>query len=135
MTLSTTESKYYAMSELCSELLFIKQILVFLNMSFEYPMVVRVDNIRAMFLANNSVLSQQTKHISVRYHFIREYVAIGMVKIIFVRSKLNTADIFTKILGQELFLRHRDDIMDGRNDDKWKSANQDYMKNRNDVKN
>ena len=58
-----------------------------------------------------------------------------MVKIIFVKSKLSTANIFTKNLGQELFLRHRDDIMDGRNDDKWKSANQDYMKNRNDVKN
>ena len=135
VTLSTTESEYYAMSELCSELLFIKQILEFLNMSVEYPMVVRVDNIGAMFLANNSVLSQRTKHISVRHHFIREYVEEGVVKIIFVKSKLNTADIFTKSLGQELFLRHRNDIMDGRNNDKWKSTNQDYMKNRKDVKN
>ena len=104
-------------------------------MSVEYPMVVRVDNIGAMFLANNSVLSQRTKHISVRHHFIREYVEEGVVKIIFVKSKLNTADIFTKSLGQELFLRHRNDIMDGRNNDKWKSTNQDYMKNRKDVKN
>ena len=42
---------------------------------------------------------------------------------------------FTKSLGQELFLRHRNDIMDGRNNDKWKSTNQGYMKNRKDVKN
>ena len=69
-------------------------------------MVVRVDNIGAMFLANNSVLSQQTKHISVRHHFIREYVEEGVVKIIFVKSKSNAADIFTKNLNQELFFRH-----------------------------
>ena len=42
---------------------------------------------------------------------------------------------FTKSLGQELFLRHRNDIMDGSNDDKLRSTNQDYMKNRKDVKN
>ena len=45
-------------------------------MPIEYPMVVRVDNIGAMFLANNSVLSQQTKQISVKHHFIREVVYI-----------------------------------------------------------
>ena len=123
MTLSTTESEYYAMSELYSELLFIKQILEFLNMSIEYPMVVWVDNIGAMLLAYNSVTSQQTKLVSVRYHFIRKYVAEGVVKIIFVKSKLNTADMFTKSLGQELYLRHRNDIMDGRNYDKSKSTN------------
>ena len=114
VTLSTTESEYYAMSELCSELLFIKQILEFLKMSIEYPMIVRVDNIGAMLLANNSVLSQQTKHISVRHHFIREYVEEGVVKIVFVKSKSNAADIFTKNLNQELFFKHRESIMDGR---------------------
>ena len=44
MTLSTTESEYYAMPELCSELLFIKQFLEFLNMSIEYPMVIWLEN-------------------------------------------------------------------------------------------
>ena len=97
------ESEYYAMSELCSELLFIKWIVEFLNISVEYPMAVRVDNIGAMSLANNYFLSQPTKHISVRLYFIREYVEEGVLKIIFVKSKLNTVDIFTKSLGQELF--------------------------------
>ena len=76
-------------------------------------MVVRVDVIGAMFLANNSVLSQRTKHISVRHHFIREYVEERVAKKIFVKSKLNTADIFTKSLSQELFSRHRNNLMDG----------------------
>ena len=73
-----------------------------------------VDNIGAMFLADSSVLSQQTKHISVRHHFIREYVEEGVVKIVFIKSKSNAADIFTKNLNQELFFKHRESIMDGR---------------------
>ena len=78
-----------------------------------------MDNIGAMFLTNNPVLSQQTKHIiSVRQHFIREYVEIGTVKIIFVKSKLNTADIFAKNLSQELFTRHKERIMNKDEDTK-----------------
>ena len=58
-----------------------------------------------------------------------------MVKIIFVKSKLNTSDIFIKSLGQELILRYRDEIIDGRNHNKWKSVNQGNMENRKDIKN
>ena len=69
-------------------------------------MMVRVDNVTAMFLANNPALSQREKYISVRQHFIREHVENGLIKIIFVKSKFNTADIFTENLSQELFIRH-----------------------------
>lgn len=111
VTLSSTESEYYAMSELCTELIYIKHILEFLNVQMMYPMIVRVDNVGAMFLANNPALNQRTKHISVRQHFIREHVENGLIKIIFVKSKFNTADIFTKNLSQELYIRHSTNIM------------------------
>ena len=111
VTLSSTESEYYAMSELCTELIYIKHILEFLNVQMMYPMIVRVDNVGAMFLANNPALNQRTKHISVRQHFIREHVENGLIKIIFVKSKFNTADIFTKNLSQELYIRHSINIM------------------------
>ena len=88
-----------------------KHILEFLNVKVSYPMMVRVDNVGTMFLANNPALSQRTKHISVRQHFIREHVENGLIKIIFVKSKFNTADIFTKNLSQELFIRHSTNLM------------------------
>ena len=47
-----------------------------------------------------------------RHYFVREYVEKGVVKIIFVKSKLNTADIFTNGHNKELFLRQRSNIMD-----------------------
>ena len=117
VTLSSTESEYYALSELCSEIIFVKQILEFLEVEVEYPIIVRVDNVGAMFLANNPVLSQRTKHISVRQHFIREFVEDGIIKVIFVKSKNNDADIFTKNLSKELFEKHKKRIISGEDDD------------------
>ena len=113
VTLSSTEAEYYSLSELCSELIFVKNMLEFMGMNVGYPIVARVDNIGAMFLSNNYALSQRTKHISVRQHFVRQYVEDGIVKVVFVRSKQNDSDIFTKNLNKELFDKHRGKIMMG----------------------
>ncbi len=45
VTLSSTESEYYAMSELCTELLDINQILEFLKIKIKFPTMVKVDNV------------------------------------------------------------------------------------------
>ena len=113
VSLSSTESEYYAMSELCSEIIYIKQLLEFLQIDINYPIIIRVDNVGAMFLANNPVLSQRTKHISVRHHFVREFIEDGILKIVFVKSKMNHADIFTKNLSRDLFEQHKKSIMSG----------------------
>ena len=62
-------------------------------------------------LANNHASNQRMKRISVRQHFIREYNENCLIKIIFVKFKFNTADIFTKNFNQELFIRHSTNIM------------------------
>ena len=61
-------------------------------------MTVNVDNIRAIFLANNKNASDRTKHVDVRYHFVREMIDNGFLKVTFVKSDANVADIFTKNL-------------------------------------
>jgi hypothetical protein len=106
VTLSSTEAEYVAVSEVCREILFIAQVMEFLGMTVQKPIVVRVDNIGAIYLANNQTTSQRTKHVDVRYHFVREYIEEGIVEIVFVRSKDNDADVFTKNLDGEAFWRH-----------------------------
>ena len=86
--------------------------LEFLELEIEYPIMIRVDNIGAIYLANNQVLSNRTKHIGVRYHFVRDYIEDGIVQIKFVRSKENSADMFTKNLPKELYHKHRKNVMD-----------------------
>ena len=123
VTLSSTESEYYALSELCSEILYIRNTLEFMEFKIRYPIVVRVDNVGAMFLGNNPALSQRTKHISIRQHFTRQYVEDGIIKIVFVKSKNNDADIFTKNLSSELFEKHKNKIMYGEEYEERKDDN------------
>ena len=106
VTLSSTEAEYYAISEVCKEILYIKQLLEFLNKEVKTPIIVQVDNVGAIQLANKSTGSQRTRHIDIRTHFVREYVEDGTVKIIFVRSKDNLADGFTKKVSGEIFEQH-----------------------------
>jgi transposase InsO family protein len=106
VTLSSTEAEYVACSETCAEIMHIKQILEFLGWKIKYPIIVKVDNMGAIYLANNAVVGNRTKHVDVRYHFIREFVEDGIVKIVFVRSEENTADPMTKNVATHLFKKH-----------------------------
>ena len=57
-----------------------------------------VDNQGAIGLAKNPVLHQRTKHIDIRYHFIRERVKGGDVQPVYVSTKEQWADLLTKAL-------------------------------------
>ena len=82
VTLSSTEGKYVGLSEISMEILFVRDVLVFMRIQIEYPIIVHVDNTGEIFLANNETLGQRTKHIQTRYHFTREYVQDGILKIV-----------------------------------------------------
>jgi hypothetical protein len=106
VTLSSTEAEYVAISEVAKEILFVKQILEAVGIEINYPITIKCDNIGAMYLTNNFSTSQRTKHIDTRYHFVRGYVEENILKIVFVRSEDNDADMFTKNVTEELFKKH-----------------------------
>ena len=115
VTLSSTEAEYVALSELSTEVLFIRSILEFLGLDVEYPIIVHVDNIGAVYLANSACGSNRTKHVDTRYHFVREYVEDGILKIIYVKSDDNDADVMTKNIAGQYYHKHADSIMRGGN--------------------
>jgi hypothetical protein len=100
--LSSCESEYYAMTEAATELVYVKQIFDFLDMKVNLPMTIQCDNQGAIFLAKNES-SARTKHIDVRYHFIRDLVEEKKIKIEYVNTKKNTADALTKNLPGDQF--------------------------------
>ncbi|GJU17123.1 retrovirus-related pol polyprotein from transposon TNT 1-94 [Tanacetum coccineum] len=59
------------------------------------------DNKSAIALCCNNVQHSRSKHIDIRHHFIKEKVENGVVKLYFVRTKYQLADIFTKPLARE----------------------------------
>jgi hypothetical protein len=76
------------------------------------PAKVYVDNIGCIFLEKNKASGERTKHINMKYHFIREQ--IGLIEVKFVRSEENHADRFTKNLGSEKFNYRSKNIMENR---------------------
>ena len=78
-----------AVSEVCTDIMFIKMIMEFLQLEIERLVKVHCDNVGAIFMGNNTKQGMRTKYIDVRYHFIREYVVDGMVEIVFFPSGEN----------------------------------------------
>jgi hypothetical protein len=112
VTLSSTEAEYFALSELAKEIIYLKQLIEHMGIKLQYPIIVRVDNVGAIYIGNNFSTSQRTKHIDVRAHFVREFIEDGILKIIFIRSEDNDADIFTKNTSEETFIRHTGKILE-----------------------
>ncbi|GKA65073.1 retrovirus-related pol polyprotein from transposon TNT 1-94 [Tanacetum coccineum] len=95
LAISTTEAEYVSAGKACQQALWLKQALV------DYD--IRIDNIPSMcenkgaiYLSKNPVQHSRTKHIEIRYHFLRDNVQKGNITIKKVPSIDNIADIFTK---------------------------------------
>ena len=63
VTLSSTEAEFVALSEAAKEVRFVYQVLESVGIKVKLPIVVRVDNIGAIFMSNNVAISQRTKHV------------------------------------------------------------------------
>jgi hypothetical protein len=73
--------------------------------SIQESLILYCDNQSAIKLGSNPVQHGRTKHIDVRYHFIRELVENGVVKIVYSPTTLIPADFLTKPLGPMIFER------------------------------
>ncbi|RCU36414.1 hypothetical protein DVA76_18100, partial [Acinetobacter baumannii] len=79
-----------------------KQQLVDFGLKFD-SIPIRCDNTSAINLTKNPILHSRTKHIEIRHHFIRDHVAKGDIKLEFVNTQNQLADIFTKPLDETRF--------------------------------
>jgi uncharacterized beta-barrel protein YwiB (DUF1934 family) len=86
-----------------------KQTLLDYGVKFkEIPLL--CDNKSAIKIANNPVQHSRTKHIDIRYHFIRDHVSKGDIKIDGVSTDDQLADIFTKTLDESQFCKLRNEL-------------------------
>jgi hypothetical protein len=111
VTLSSSEAEFVSLSEAAKEIKFVVQILESMGIVVEIPIIVRVDNVGAIFMSENASTSSRTRHVDIRYHFVREYVEEGFIRIIFVRSEENLADGFTKNVTGDIYDAHVKEFM------------------------
>jgi hypothetical protein len=94
------------MSESVKEVKFIYYLLRDIGIEVELPIIVKTDNVGAMFMAQNNSSGVRTRHVDTRYHFVREKLYDGIIKIEFIKSVENQSDIFTKNVTLEIYERH-----------------------------
>ncbi|GJZ73111.1 zinc finger, CCHC-type containing protein [Tanacetum coccineum] len=97
VTLSTTEAEYIALIEAVKESIWLKCLLIELGVNLR-SMVMNCDNQSAIHLSRNAMFHERTKHINVRYHFIREIVKSKEIEVAKIGAKDNAADAFTKVV-------------------------------------
>lgn len=92
---STTEAEYIAAAQATREALWLKQLLVDLDLK-PGRLQIRADNQSALKLLRNPVSSNRSKHIDVAYHFARERLARGDIDFSFIGTESMLADMLTK---------------------------------------
>jgi hypothetical protein len=98
--ISSTEAEYIAMSGCCAQILWMRSQLTDYGLGFnKIPMY--CDNKSAIALCCNSVQHSRSKHIDIRYHFIKEQVENGVIELYFVQTLFQLADILTKALPRD----------------------------------
>ena len=92
-----------------SQVIWMKQILKDINEEFDHPLSILCDNLNAISISNNTMMHSKTKHIPIKYHFLREQAAKNTIKLDYVDTKEQIVDIFTNILPKNVFeyLKHK----------------------------
>ncbi|GJU37736.1 retrovirus-related pol polyprotein from transposon TNT 1-94 [Tanacetum coccineum] len=101
-SMSSAEAEYVSLSTCCAQVLWLRTQLTDYGFHFDkIPMY--CDLKAAISISCNPVQHSRTKHINVRYHFIKEQVEKGIVELFFVGTEYQLADLFTKALSEDRF--------------------------------
>ncbi|GKA94438.1 hypothetical protein Tco_0816476 [Tanacetum coccineum] len=95
--LSTAEAEYVSLSVCCAQVLWMRTQLTDYGFHFN-KIPIYCDSKSAIAISCNPVQHSRTKHIAVRYHFIKEHVEMGTIELYFVKTDYQLADLFTKAL-------------------------------------
>ncbi|GKB39703.1 retrovirus-related pol polyprotein from transposon TNT 1-94 [Tanacetum coccineum] len=98
--ISSMEAEYIALSSCCAQILWMRSQLTDYGFGFnKIPMY--CDNKSAIALCCNNIHHSRSNHIDIRFHFIKEHVENGVIKLYFFNTEYQLTDIFTKALGRE----------------------------------
>ena len=110
VSLSTTEAEYIAASCATREAVWIRQLLQDIKEPLEGSTPLFIDNQSTIKLIHNVEFHKRTKHVDIRYHYIREKLISGDIDVYYVCSKNQLADILTKAIPRDQFLFLRTEI-------------------------
>ncbi|CAM9934091.1 unnamed protein product [Heterosigma akashiwo] len=108
VTTSTVEAEYLALRSAVKDIMWLRNLLVDLGCPQQEPTPVVEDNSACIEWANDLVVSEKNnRHFHVSYHLAKEQVSLGAIRMFFIRTHDQVADILTKALNAENFARHQ----------------------------
>jgi len=109
VSLSTSESELIQYTECAQDMMYCYCLLKEMDLQVELPMILRGDNQGAIDIVNSWSSTGRTRHIDVRYKFLRELKESNLIRMVWCSLKENEADVFTKNLhkpASEKCVRH-----------------------------
>ncbi|XP_021980689.1 uncharacterized mitochondrial protein AtMg00810-like [Helianthus annuus] len=107
---SSAEAEYRGVANAVAETSWLRNLLTELHVPTRKATIVYCDNISAVYLSENPVLHQRTKHVELDIVFVREKVRIGAVRVLHIPADYQYAHIFTKGLPRQLFYRFKSSL-------------------------
>ena len=102
VSLSSTEAEYIAAASCCSQVLWMtSQLLDYGYLMKKVP--IYCDSESSIAISHNPVHHSRTKHIDIRYHFLKDNILKEKIEMLFVYSHQQVADFFTKTLDEKAF--------------------------------
>ncbi|RDX80732.1 hypothetical protein CR513_38687, partial [Mucuna pruriens] len=107
VTLSTTEAEYIATASCACQCIWIQKVLKKLGLKEQKNTRILCDNNSTIQLSKNPMFHGRSKHIDIKFHFLRDLVKDEIIKLSYCSSHIKVADIMTKPLKLEQFLKLR----------------------------
>ena len=104
--MSSTEAEYMALSDCSRQVVWFRTLLSEIGYNLK-AIPICGDNQGSIFMASNPITERRSKHIDIRYHYIRKVIEDGIVTVLFIEGSDNPADLFTKNLGHVKFKKFR----------------------------
>ena len=105
--LSSCEAEYISLTEAAKESEWLRQLHTELHPGYNQPIIIFEDNQSTIKISTNNIFSNRTKHIDVRFHFIRELISNNQIKLIYCSTNDMIADALTKSLQKIKFNHFR----------------------------
>ena len=107
VALSTSEAEYVALASAAQEAIWLRQLMSELTKTPIKTITINEDNQSAICLSKNPQFHGRSKHISIKHHFLRDQVKEGSIEVKYCRTEEMIADMFTKGLSGERFMKLR----------------------------
>jgi hypothetical protein len=108
VALSTAEAEYIALAGAAQEAIWMRRLIADLRNEQSEATVIYEDNQSTICMAKNPQFHSRTKHIGIKYHYVREQVLEGTITLEYCPTENMIADIFTKGLNKEKFVKLRE---------------------------